>query len=126
MYRNLIPALADRYRVLAPDDPGFGRNSMPPRDEFAYTFENLAGSSRKSARCLGDGTAFVFPTRPKRILVTNRSPETASAVVARYGGEAVLWERLDEALARADIILSTTGAPEPRVMRDRYARRSTA
>ena len=32
--RNLIPALADRYRVLAPDYPGFGHNSMPPRDEF--------------------------------------------------------------------------------------------
>jgi pimeloyl-ACP methyl ester carboxylesterase len=37
MFRNLIPALADRYRVLAPDYPGFGHNSMPPRDEFAYT-----------------------------------------------------------------------------------------
>ena len=60
--------------------------------------------------------------QPKRILVTNRSPETAGAVAARYGGEAVLWERLDEALARADIILSTTGAPEPIVTRDRYAR----
>ena len=30
MFRNLIPALADRYRVLAPDHPGFGHNSMPP------------------------------------------------------------------------------------------------
>ncbi len=43
MFRNLIPALADRYRVLAPDYPGFGHSSMPPRDEFAYTFDNLAG-----------------------------------------------------------------------------------
>ena len=31
MFRNLLPALADRYRVLAPDYPGFGHNSMPPR-----------------------------------------------------------------------------------------------
>ncbi|HKB42374.1 MAG TPA: NAD(P)-binding domain-containing protein, partial [Gemmataceae bacterium] len=60
--------------------------------------------------------------QPKRILVTNRSPETAGAVASRCGGEAVPWERLDEALARADIILSTTGAPEPIVPRDRYAR----
>ena len=37
MFRNLIPALADRYRVLAPDYPGFGHSSMPPRDEFAKT-----------------------------------------------------------------------------------------
>src|SRR5437764_5583299 len=43
MFRNLIPDLAGRYRVLAPDYPGFGHNSMPPRDEFAYTFDNLAG-----------------------------------------------------------------------------------
>ena len=43
MFRNLIPAMADRYRLLAPDYPGFGHSSMPPRDEFAYTFDNLAG-----------------------------------------------------------------------------------
>ncbi|QGZ39385.1 pimeloyl-ACP methyl ester carboxylesterase [Pseudoduganella flava] len=38
MYRNLIPALADRYRVLAPDLPGFGLSSMPPRGSFPYGF----------------------------------------------------------------------------------------
>ena len=43
MFRNLIPALADQYRVVAPDYPGFGHSSMPPRDKFAYTFDNLAG-----------------------------------------------------------------------------------
>ena len=42
MFRNLIPALADKYRVVAPDYPGYGHSSMPPRDEFAYTFDNLA------------------------------------------------------------------------------------
>ena len=42
MFRNLIPALADRYHVVAPDYPGFGHSSMPPRDKFAYTFNNLA------------------------------------------------------------------------------------
>src|SRR5262249_26114992 len=42
MFRNLIPPLADRYRVLAPDYPGFGHSSMPPRHEFAYSFDNLA------------------------------------------------------------------------------------
>ncbi len=58
--------------------------------------------------------------KPRRILVTNRSPEKARAVAAGCGGEAVAWERLDEALVRADIVLSTTGAPEPIVTRDRY------
>ena len=43
MFRNLIPALADSYRVVAPDYPGYGHSSMPSRDTFTYTFENLAG-----------------------------------------------------------------------------------
>jgi len=42
MFRTLIPALADEYHVVAPDYPGFGQSSMPPRDTFAYTFDTLA------------------------------------------------------------------------------------
>lgn len=42
MFRRLIPQLGDRYRVVAPDYPGCGHSSMPPRDKFAYTFDNLA------------------------------------------------------------------------------------
>jgi pimeloyl-ACP methyl ester carboxylesterase len=42
MFRMLIPALADRYHVVAPDYPGFGHSSMPSRDQYAYTFDNLA------------------------------------------------------------------------------------
>ncbi len=42
MFRNLIPALADGYHVVAPDYPGFGYSSMPAVDEFDYTFERLA------------------------------------------------------------------------------------
>ena len=41
MFRNLIPALADRYHVVAPDYPGFGNSSMPSVDEFEYTFDRL-------------------------------------------------------------------------------------
>jgi pimeloyl-ACP methyl ester carboxylesterase len=43
MFRNLIPALADRFHVVAPDYPGFGQSSMPAVGEFEYTFDNLAG-----------------------------------------------------------------------------------
>ena len=43
MFRNLIPALADRYHVVAPDYPGFGNSSAPPVGEFDYTFDHLAG-----------------------------------------------------------------------------------
>jgi glutamyl-tRNA reductase len=42
-------------------------------------------------------------------------------VAAECGGQALPWDRLDEALVRADIVLSTTGAPEPIVMAKRYA-----
>src|SRR5215469_14804345 len=48
--RDLIPALADRYRVLAPDYPGFGYNSMPPRDEFAYWPSRNQGFGRLGGR----------------------------------------------------------------------------
>ncbi|MFF2633830.1 alpha/beta fold hydrolase [Microbacterium sp. NPDC058021] len=42
MFRHLIPALADRYRVIAPDHIGFGRSSAPAVDDFPYTFDALA------------------------------------------------------------------------------------
>ncbi len=42
MFRNLIPALADRYHVVAPDYPGFGNSAMPLVHEFDYSFDNLA------------------------------------------------------------------------------------
>ena len=42
MFRNLIPALADRYHVIAPDYPGYGQSDMPDRAKFAYTFDRFA------------------------------------------------------------------------------------
>jgi len=42
MFRNLIPALADRYRVIAPDYPGFGESAMPDRAQFRYSFARFA------------------------------------------------------------------------------------
>ena len=42
MFRNIIPALADKFHLIAPDYPGFGYSSMPPVDEFKYTFDHLA------------------------------------------------------------------------------------
>src|SRR5207302_654617 len=66
--------------------------------------------------------------QPRRIAVTNRSPDKAEAVARGCGGQAVPWEQLDEVLVRADIVLSTTGAPQPIMTLDRYekvlARRS--
>jgi pimeloyl-ACP methyl ester carboxylesterase len=42
MFRNLIPALADRYHVIAPDYPGYGQSDMPDRATFDYTFDHFA------------------------------------------------------------------------------------
>jgi pimeloyl-ACP methyl ester carboxylesterase len=41
MFRNLIPELADRYRVIAPDYPGYGQSDMPDRATFSYTFDRF-------------------------------------------------------------------------------------
>lgn len=57
---------------------------------------------------------------PQQILVTNRSAEKAHALATRCGGRTVPWELLDDALREADIVLSTTGAPEPIVTLSRF------
>ena len=42
MFRNLIPQLADKYHVVAPDMPGFGQSSAPSPTEFEYSFDHMA------------------------------------------------------------------------------------
>lgn len=42
MFRDLIPLLADHFHIIAPDLPGFGQSAMPSRNEFNYTFDNIA------------------------------------------------------------------------------------
>lgn len=58
--------------------------------------------------------------KPGRILVANRSPDKAKAVAEECGGTPVAWDVLDDACASADIVLSTTGAPEPIMPRRRW------
>jgi pimeloyl-ACP methyl ester carboxylesterase len=53
MFRDLIPRLSDRYRVIAPDYPGYGHSAMPDRATFAYTFENYANIIDKLTRQIG-------------------------------------------------------------------------
>lgn len=52
-YRNLIPALADKFHVLAPDYPGFGNSDQPDPVKFAYTFANFAGITAKFLEAKG-------------------------------------------------------------------------
>jgi len=53
MYRNLIPLLADRYHVVAPDLPGFGLTEVPEHAAYAYTFDRLATTMDAFTRALG-------------------------------------------------------------------------
>ena len=43
MFRDLIPLLADRFHIIAPDLPGFGQSEMPERSKLIYSFDNIAG-----------------------------------------------------------------------------------
>lgn len=53
MFRNLMPALADQFHLVAPDYPGYGNSSMPTVDEFDYTFDNLSQIIEKFTAKLG-------------------------------------------------------------------------
>lgn len=53
MFRNLIPALSDRFHLVAPDYPGFGNSSMPSPDKFTYTFDQLAEVIEKFIAAVG-------------------------------------------------------------------------
>jgi glutamyl-tRNA reductase len=59
----------------------------------------------------------VIETKPKRILVTNRTASKAKELADKFGGEALPFEKLAEHLVVADIVISSTGAPEPIVRR---------
>ncbi|QOZ54125.1 alpha/beta fold hydrolase [Bradyrhizobium sp. CCBAU 53338] len=53
MFRDLMPALADRFHLIAPDYIGFGHSDAPPRNEFTYTFDNLAAHVAGLIEALG-------------------------------------------------------------------------
>lgn len=60
MFRHLIPLLAERYRVIAPDHIGFGRSSAPSIIDFEYTFDALAGVTRGFLDAIGVTRFTVF------------------------------------------------------------------
>jgi pimeloyl-ACP methyl ester carboxylesterase len=53
MFRDLIPKLADRFHLIAPDYPGFGYSDAPSTSDFTYTFDNLAALVEKFVAALG-------------------------------------------------------------------------
>ncbi|MFO0879042.1 MAG: alpha/beta hydrolase [Gemmataceae bacterium] len=88
MFRNLIPRLADRYRVIAPDYPGFGHSAMPGRDRFAYTFDNLADVVEKFTEKL-DLKKYALYVQdygaPIGYRLAVKHPERVTAIVVQNG-----------------------------------------
>jgi pimeloyl-ACP methyl ester carboxylesterase len=88
MFRALIPALADRYHVVAPDLPGFGQSSMPGRETFAYTFANLTEVVDRFTQALGleRYTLYVMDYgAPVGYRLAIEHPERVQALVVQNG-----------------------------------------
>jgi pimeloyl-ACP methyl ester carboxylesterase len=102
MFRNLIPALAGRYRVVAPDYPGFGNSSMPERDRFPYTFESYANIVGKLTERLGLERYALYVMdygAPIGYRLATAHPERVSAIIVQNGnaydeGIQQFWEPL--------------------------------
>jgi pimeloyl-ACP methyl ester carboxylesterase len=88
MYRNLIPALADRYHVIAPDYPGFGHSDAPSTDEFDYTFDALADHVEGLLEHLGLQRYSLYVQdygAPVGWRLALRHPERITAIVTQNG-----------------------------------------
>ena len=88
MFRNLIPALADTYHVVAPDLPGFGFSDAPDRKGFRYTFENLAKVITKFTETIGlqRFAIYVFDYgAPVGLRLALLHPERITAIISQNG-----------------------------------------
>src|SRR5579859_2221406 len=88
MFRNLIPALADRYHVVAPDLPGFGFSDAPDRKRFRYTFEALAKAMDSFTQTIGleHYAIYVFDYgAPVGFRLALAHPERITAIISQNG-----------------------------------------
>ena len=88
MFRDLIPTLADTYRVIAPDLPGFGFSDAPDRGVFDYTFENLTNVIDRFTETLGleQYAVYVFDYgAPVGLRLALRHPERVTAIISQNG-----------------------------------------
>jgi pimeloyl-ACP methyl ester carboxylesterase len=88
MYRGLIPVLADRYHMVAPDLPGFGFTEAPDRTRFTYSFDHLAKVTERFTEILGlDRYAlYVFDYgAPVGFRLAVRQPERITALISQNG-----------------------------------------
>ena len=88
MFRDLIPLLADRFHLIAPDLPGFGQSDMPPRSRFQYTFDNLAGIIDRLTEKIGfeKFAVYVFDYgAPTGFRLAMKHPQRITAIISQNG-----------------------------------------
>lgn len=102
MYRHVIPALADRWRVVAPDYPGFGQSAFPDRNRFEYTFANLTTVMEAFTEAVGLERYAIFIQdygAPIGLRLALRHPERITALIVQNGnayeeGLSAAWDPL--------------------------------
>ena len=88
MFRNLIPELADKYHVVAPDFPGFGNTEIKPREQFAYTFDNIAHVIDRFTEVVGlrKFAIYIFDYgAPVGLRIAAMHPERIDAIITQNG-----------------------------------------
>ena len=88
MFRGLIPLLADRHHIVAPDLPGFGFSDAPPRAEFHYTFDNLAKMIDGFTEAVGlkRYAIYVFDYgAPVGFRLATSRPDRVTAIISQNG-----------------------------------------
>jgi pimeloyl-ACP methyl ester carboxylesterase len=104
MFRDLIPRLADRFRLVAPDLPGFGQSDMPSREDFKYTFDNLAQVIDQFSEIVGLARfgLYIFDYgAPVGLRIALKHPERVTAIISQNGnayeeGLSAGWNSLRE------------------------------
>jgi pimeloyl-ACP methyl ester carboxylesterase len=88
MFRDLIPLLADRFHIVAPDLPGFGQSDMPARSKFTYTFDHIAGVIDRFTEVIGleRFAIYVFDYgAPTGFRIAVKHPDRITAIISQNG-----------------------------------------
>jgi pimeloyl-ACP methyl ester carboxylesterase len=88
MFRDLIPLLADRFHIVAPDLPGFGQSDKPSREKFSYTFDNIARVIERFTEVIGFDrfAVYVFDDgAPTGLRLAVHHPERITAIISQNG-----------------------------------------
>lgn len=127
MFDSLIPLLASRYHLIAPDYPGFGRSDAPPPSRYAYTFDHLAETTNALLEQLeihhyalylqdyggpvGFRIMMAHPERARALVIQNANAY-AEGLGLRWGGIATYWKDPAAHPEQVDAFMSLEGAKQ--------------